>query len=102
MERAVLLCADDAILPEDLPADVGTGTPPPSTLHDLALAEAVPANAGATPEDAERERIIAALDACAGNQTRAAEALNMPRRTLVKRLRQYDIPRPRTRPDGSS
>jgi DNA-binding NtrC family response regulator len=45
----------------------------------------------------ERERIIAALDACAGNQTRASEMLKMPRRTLVKRLRQYEIPRPRTR-----
>lgn len=98
IERAVLLCADDAVLPEDLPAELqrGDGTSP------LAVARGG-IQAGATettsePEAAgERERIIAALDACAGNQTRASEMLKMPRRTLVKRLRQYAIPRPRTR-----
>jgi len=43
----------------------------------------------------ERDRIVAALEACAGNQTRAAERLSISRRTLLKRLDQYDIPRPR-------
>ncbi|MCA9675727.1 MAG: Fis family transcriptional regulator, partial [Myxococcales bacterium] len=43
----------------------------------------------------ERQRIVDALDQCAGNQTRAAELLGMPRRTLVKRLGQYGITRPR-------
>ena len=40
-------------------------------------------------------RIVAALEQCAGNQTRAAELLGMSRRTLVKRLGQYAIPRPK-------
>ena len=45
----------------------------------------------------ERARIVQALEVCAGNQTRAAEQLGISRRTLLKRLDQYDIPRPRKR-----
>ena len=47
------------------------------------------------PDGDERARIVAALDRCAGNQTRAAKLLDMPLRTLVKRLAAYDIPRPK-------
>lgn len=43
----------------------------------------------------ERARIVDALAACGGNQTKAAALLGMPRRTLVLRLAEYQIPRPR-------
>ena len=46
-------------------------------------------------EQSERDRIIAALAAFSGNQTRAAEYLAMPRRTLVSKLTAYGLPRPR-------
>jgi DNA-binding NtrC family response regulator len=45
--------------------------------------------------DLEKERIIQALHDCGGNQTKAAEMLGISRRTLVNRLDQYDLPRPR-------
>jgi two-component system response regulator AtoC len=45
----------------------------------------------------ERQRIADALEACAGNQTRAAERLGISRRTLLNRLAEYDLPRPRKR-----
>jgi DNA-binding NtrC family response regulator len=35
-----------------------------------------------------------ALAACAGNQSRAAKLLDMPRRTFVAKLDRYHIPRP--------
>lgn len=64
-----------------------------------------PASGGAADEPAEklsvelqhfeRERIIEALNRCAGNQTQAAKLLGVSRRTLVYRLRAYGIPRPR-------
>jgi DNA-binding NtrC family response regulator len=50
------------------------------------------------PRAAERKRILDALDQCAGNQTRAAKLLGMSLRTLVNRLAEHDIPRPRKRP----
>ena len=43
----------------------------------------------------ERRRILETLEQCAGNQTRAAKALGISRRTLLSRLDQYGVPRPR-------
>jgi DNA-binding NtrC family response regulator len=45
--------------------------------------------------NAERQRIQRALDQCAGNQTRAAVVLGLSRRTLVNRLGQLSLPRPK-------
>lgn len=52
--------------------------------------------------DEERRRIVDALRRSGGNQSRAAELLGMPRRTLVKRLREYRIPRGRIIPDDDA
>jgi DNA-binding NtrC family response regulator len=44
----------------------------------------------------EKQRIVAALEACGGNQTRAATALGISRGTLLARIKQYGIKRPRS------
>jgi transcriptional regulator of acetoin/glycerol metabolism len=41
--------------------------------------------------DAERKRILEALDARGGNQSKAAEILGISRVTLWKRLKAFDI-----------
>jgi DNA-binding NtrC family response regulator len=41
--------------------------------------------------DLEVSRIRAALEACQGNQTKAAELIGMPRRTFVAKLKQYGL-----------
>ncbi|HEU4734213.1 MAG TPA: helix-turn-helix domain-containing protein, partial [Kofleriaceae bacterium] len=60
-----------------------------------------PATASSTApapgQDAERRRIMEALEQCAGNQTRAAKLLGISLRTLVNRLAQHGLPRPRRR-----
>ncbi len=91
MERAALFATDGVLLPEHLtlspavsPAD------PPAPLPGLRGARRA----------AEREEILAALSACAGNQTRAAERLGISRRTLVDRLGAYGIARPRKGAEG--
>ena len=98
MERAALLATDGVILPEHLP-DVMRA--PPSAPPPRGPSPSVPPSA---PRDSslrgeleaqERQRIVDALAACAGNQTRAAAALGMPRRTLVFKLARYGIARPR-------
>jgi DNA-binding NtrC family response regulator len=43
----------------------------------------------------ERERILQALARCDGNQTQAADLLGISRRTLLRRLDEYRLPRPR-------
>lgn len=44
---------------------------------------------------AEQQRIVEALNACGGNQTRAAQSLGISRRTLINRLDEFQVPRPR-------
>jgi DNA-binding NtrC family response regulator len=43
----------------------------------------------------ELNRILRALAQCGGNQTRAAKMLGVSRRTLVNRLDEFNLPRPR-------
>jgi len=42
--------------------------------------------------------LLASLAACAGNQSRAAQLLGIPRRTFVSKLDTYQIPRPKKDP----
>ena len=48
-----------------------------------------------TDVDLERLRVIDALERCAGNQTQAARLLGVSRRTFIKRLEAFALPRPR-------
>ncbi len=46
---------------------------------------------------AERERLIAALTEGAWNQSRAAEILGVSRRTVIRKMLRFGVPRPRKR-----
>jgi DNA-binding NtrC family response regulator len=48
-------------------------------------------------EGVERERILAALEACGGNQTQAAKLLGVSRHALLGRIEKYALTRPRKR-----
>ena len=86
IQRSVLLAPHTVLRAGDLhfSESFGTGSATP----------AGPAPAAQPPD--ERQRILAALDACAWNQTRAAERLGISRRTLVDCLGRYGIQRPRS------
>jgi two-component system response regulator AtoC len=45
--------------------------------------------------DRERQQILDALERCSGNQTRAAALLGIARRTLINRIIEHGLPRPR-------
>jgi two-component system, NtrC family, response regulator AtoC len=115
IERAVLLCGTGPIGLQHLPVEKMRATLAPVRVS-AAANEPVSARAAtpaAHPDDAaeperplraivreqvesvERQRICDALARAAGNQSAAAKLLGMPRRTLVKRLAAYNIPRPR-------
>jgi DNA-binding NtrC family response regulator len=61
--------------------------------HDVAAPSTAAADEAGG--DGERERVLAVLDRCGGNQSRAARELGIPRRTLLRRLDEYGVPRPR-------
>ena len=93
LEQALALCPTDTITPEYLPAEkLATATdsedPPPE--DDSPTETSV-----ADPDEAERQRILAALAKCAGNQTRAAKLLGTNRFALMRKLKELEISRPR-------
>jgi DNA-binding NtrC family response regulator len=100
IERAVVMCAEATILPEHLPSALLRArapiAPPPSSAG-----RAAPANLQAEMKSLERERILAALERCGGNQSEAARQLGMPRRTLVARLGELGLTR-RRQPNGET
>jgi two-component system, NtrC family, response regulator AtoC len=79
------------------PAGAGSPATAPATAPPGGGVEAPPLRSleALYPGDAERDRIIATLERCRGNQTKAAKALGMSRRTLIYRLERYGLPRPR-------
>lgn len=119
IERAVVLC-EGVIRPEDFVLDghgAAQATPAVSTMsmrkvavlerpvelvedpllgHPMRDAQTQPiGNLRQELGSLERQRMIDALEKCAGNQTAAAAMLGIPRRTFVAKLAAYNIPRPR-------
>ena len=97
MERAAVLSSGDAILPADLPGHITNVASGPVRGAGVPAVSAAAGKPAAAEGAMERQRIIEALQRSAGNQTRAAKLLGMPLRTLVNRLAEHDIPRPRKR-----
>jgi two-component system, NtrC family, response regulator AtoC len=95
IERAVLLCDGPALLPEHFPlAQMAEAFPVPAST-EASEAVGVAPWSGTSGQDVERERILRVLRDCGGNQSRAAKVLGIARSTLVLRLDQYGVPRPR-------
>jgi len=115
--RSVLLARSGMLLPTDLRFEpvnsrsvaLGPGaTAPPAVLSSQATvpppprpyvapppAPASAPDVGKALDPAEVERVLAALQQCGGNQTRAAKLLGISRRTLLHRLDSINAPRPR-------
>ena len=82
IEYSFVLCHEGEIMPHHLPAKV-TGKRPSVAPRRRAVRK--------QSDDAERKRILEALAATGGNQSKAAEILGISRVTLWKRLKAFDI-----------
>jgi two-component system, NtrC family, response regulator AtoC len=82
VERAAVLCEGTRVEPRHLPIERRGVRAESANLRDEV-------------KELERERIVRALEACNGNQRRAAVELGISRGALLRRLEQLGIPRPR-------
>ena len=79
VERMVVLTSGDRITLRDIPSEVRSERPSRQASQTLSL------------EDNEKELIIQALTKHRGNRTRAAEQLGISRRTLHRKLNEYEL-----------
>jgi two-component system, NtrC family, response regulator AtoC len=97
VERALLWCGDtlhathvaDALAISMGPTSRSDGSAP---VTEQPSSSAAPSG---DDRDDERRRVVEALDQCAGNQSRAAKLLGISRRTLVTRIEEFGLKRPR-------
>jgi two-component system, NtrC family, response regulator AtoC len=85
LEGAVVFCRGDKILVEDLPEEVRAGN---VAVGVGPLGVVLPAE---TVKDAEKQLIIRALKEAEGNRTLAAKRIGMSRRTLHRKLHEYQL-----------
>ena len=91
VEYAVAVCVGQTIHEADLPTEV-TGGPPPGAAAEQAAAqpevtEACGPGPLSTDEEAERARVLAALEAAHWRRDEAAAALGMSRTTLWRKMK---------------
>ena len=107
IERAVLMSSGGAVRPSHLVLEPST---PPPARHDSyptmpverVSYETMPgqrpsASLANEVAELERKRIVEMLEHFGGNQTHAARALGMSRSTLIARMEEYSLRRPRKR-----
>ncbi len=82
IESAVVMCRSTNIDTQDLPINITEGQDSEQTLS---------ITVGMTLAEAEKELIINTIAHCGGNKTKAAEVLGIGRKTLHRKLQEYDL-----------
>ena len=91
VEKMVVLGSGPELGEGDLPPEVTAPAPSPATAQAPATTKPpAPQPATQSLADAERRQVNAALDACRGNKTKAAELLGISRRTLHRKLKEWN------------
>jgi two-component system NtrC family response regulator len=85
IERAVIICQGDMVLPEHLPKELQK-----NDYSDVDNIIKFP-DAGISLEEVEKELILKALEKSNGNQTKAAQLLGITRSALIYRSQKYNI-----------
>jgi two-component system response regulator AtoC len=82
IERAVILCESDTLMPEDFALEQ-----PALQARPLSATSAIPVSV----RDAEKQAIIAALERNARHRERTAAELGISRRTLLNKMKEYGL-----------
>ncbi len=96
VEKMVVLSEGGRLAVADVPAEIRTGTAASGGVSPLsAPPQTTPTETPPVPDhslaDTEKEQILAAIEACRGNKSKAALQLGISRRTLHRRLHEWGI-----------
>ena len=100
VEKMVVLASGPMLTADDLPAEITerrgeAPRPDPAISPNLPPspdpAHPAPPPAPATLADGEREQILAALERCRGNKSKAADELGISRRTIHRKLKEWNL-----------
>ena len=94
IEKMVVLASGPKLTVDDLPFEIVNGEAESFPLHAQEKPSAVIAPATATPTslaDGERTQILAALERCRGNKTKAAAELGISRRTILRKMKDWGL-----------
>lgn len=95
VDRALLMAPDGTITPAALGLEPASSPGRPAVGRpEAAPSEGAP-NLKSKRAEAEKKAVLEALELTEGNRTRAARVLGISRRTLVSRLQEYGINKPR-------
>jgi len=86
VEKMVVLSAGGKLTLDDVPVEILNGGDAPSTAKEPAPEPAPPSLA-----DAERAKILSVLEAAGGNKTKAAEMLGISRRTIQRKMNEWNL-----------
>ncbi|MGN0832306.1 MAG: sigma-54-dependent transcriptional regulator [Kiritimatiellia bacterium] len=94
VEKMVVLASGPRLTADDLPAEIterNAEAPAPAQTPSPAQAQPPPPPAPATLAAGEREQILAALERCHGNKSKAADELGISRRTIHRKLKEWNL-----------
>ena len=90
VEKMVILAAGPRLSEEDLPAEIAAGPAPTTPAQPRADDEAPAPPPAASLAEMEKSQILAALAAAGNNKSKAADALGISRRTLHRKLKEWN------------
>jgi two-component system response regulator AtoC len=96
LERALIYCENGVIRGEDIDLHEGKNgadnTPAaPADAAGSGASVAANTSAAITLDNIEKQAILDALARCNGNRTRAAELLGVSRKTILNKIKQYNL-----------
>lgn len=91
IERAMIFDIENELLPEHLPQEIVENRHQSATGKPVSLDGFVIPESGISIEDVEHALVKKALEIAAGNQTRAAQLLKMPRDAFRRRMKRFGL-----------
>lgn len=88
VEKMVVLAPGDKLTIDDVPIEIRTQ---PADVSARVSPVSAP-DTSASLADAEKEKILTVLASCGGNKSKAADRLGISRRTIHRKLKEWNLP----------